>query len=89
MLQDLHGLARFLQDSCKILADWHRLARNLLNIFHQINGVTWRTFDVFLEDIVDDGVQVLVAVLEEEGEAVLDAHLQVFEEVWVVHGADF
>ena len=45
------------------------------------------TFDVFLEHVVDDGVDVLVDVLEEEREAVLDGHLQLFQEVGVVERA--
>ena len=42
------------------------------------------TFDVLLEYVVDDGVYILVYVLEEEGEAVLDGQLQLLQEVMVV-----
>ena len=45
------------------------------------------TFDVLLEYVVDDGVDVLVDVLEEEREAVLDGHLQLLQEVGVVERA--
>jgi len=41
-------------------------------------------FDVFSENIVDDGVDVVVDVLEEAWKAVLDAKFQLLEEVRVV-----
>ena len=44
------------------------------------------TFNVFLQNVVDDGIDVLIHVLEEEGEAVLYSHLQLFEEVIVIEG---
>ena len=44
------------------------------------------TFDVLLEYVVDDGVYILVHVLEEEREAILDGQLQLLQEVVVVKG---
>ena len=43
-----------------------------------------RAFYVLLEDVVDDRIDVLVAVLDEHGKAVLDGHLELLEKVRVV-----
>lgn len=45
------------------------------------------TTDVLLEHVVDDGVDVLIDILEEEWEAILNGHLQLFQEVRVVERA--
>ena len=53
-------------------------------------GVHWReifTFDVFLQHVVNDGVDVFIHIREEEREAILDGQLQLLEEVWVIEGA--
>ena len=44
------------------------------------------TFDVLGENVVDDGVDVIVDVLEETRKAVLDTQLQLLEKVRVVEG---
>ena len=44
--------------------------------------------DVLFEDIIDDRVDVLIHVLEEERESVFDGHLQLFQEIAVVEGAN-
>ena len=41
------------------------------------------TFDVALEDVIDDGIDVLLDVLHQHREAVLDGHLQLTQEVAV------
>ena len=51
------------------------------------DDMTTPTLDVFREHVVDDGIDVFVYVTEEEREAVLDGHLQLLQEVWVVECA--
>jgi hypothetical protein len=45
--------------------------------------------DVLLQDVVDDGIDVLVTVHDQHRKAVLDAHLELLEEVRVVEGDHF
>ena len=45
------------------------------------------TLGVFFEYVVNDGVNVLINILEEAGEAVLDGELQLLQKVVVVERA--
>ncbi len=42
------------------------------------------TFDVFLQYIIYDRVDVLIYVLEEEWEAIFDSHLKLLQEVRII-----
>ena len=42
------------------------------------------TFDIFLEDIINDRINVLIHIFKQEWEAILDGHLQLFQEVRLV-----
>ena len=45
------------------------------------------TFNVLLQDIIDDRIDVFVNISEEEREAVFDGHLQLLEEIVVIECA--
>lgn len=45
------------------------------------------TFDIFLEYIINDRVNVLIYILKQEREAILDGKLQLFQEITVIKGA--
>ena len=47
------------------------------------------TSNVLLKDVVDHRIDVLIAVLEEDGKTVLDRHFQMLEKVTVVKSQDF
>ena len=47
----------------------------------------WHTFDIFLQHVVYDGVDILIHIFEQEGEAIFDGHLQLFQEVTVIECA--
>ena len=56
-------------------------------IAYKCTASAQQTFDVLLQYVVDDGIDVLVHVLEKERKAVLDSELQLLQKVRVVKRA--
>ena len=59
------------------------ISLHLLSLIHlSLNSLI--TFDVLFKDVVHYRVNVLIDILEQEGEAIFDGHFQLFQEVGLV-----
>ena len=48
----------------------------------------WTTFYIFVQDIIDDGINVFVDIFEEKRKSVFDGQLELLEKVRIVEGAN-
>lgn len=42
------------------------------------------TFNILVQYVIDHRINVLVNVLEQNGEAIFDGQLELFQEIWIV-----